>query len=184
MSSPLLFLAATEGGLADTARSIGETFGFNWSAFISNAIAFLLVAAILYFGAIKKIQVALEDRRQKIADSLAAAERMKSELARAEEERKQILAEAGQHAGRIIEEARAVAASEREKARQQAVTDAQDIIAKARAANEADLSRMKSELRREFGRLVVQASVHVSGKVLNDDDQRRLAEEANQQLAA
>jgi F-type H+-transporting ATPase subunit b len=43
---------------------------------------------------------------------------------------------------------------------------------------------MKEELRREVGRLVVQATTKVTGKILTLDDQKRLAEEANRQLAA
>ena len=43
---------------------------------------------------------------------------------------------------------------------------------------------MKEELRKEVGRLVVQATAKVTGKILTMDDQKRLAEEANRQLAA
>ena len=41
---------------------------------------------------------------------------------------------------------------------------------------------MLVELKRELGRLVVQTTATLAGKVLTDDDQRRLAEEAEQQL--
>jgi F-type H+-transporting ATPase subunit b len=43
---------------------------------------------------------------------------------------------------------------------------------------------MKTELRREMGRLVVQASIQVTGKILTAEDQQRLAEETNRELAA
>jgi F-type H+-transporting ATPase subunit b len=43
---------------------------------------------------------------------------------------------------------------------------------------------MKAELRREVGRLVVATSTKVTGKILTIDDQKRLAEEANRELAA
>ena len=44
--------------------------------------------------------------------------------------------------------------------------------------------RLKAELRKEFGKLVVAASAKVSGKILTFEDQQRLAEETNRQLAA
>lgn len=182
--SPSLLFAAAEGGLADTARSIGETFGFNLGAFISNAIAFLLVAAILYFGAIKKIQATLEERRKKIADGLAAAEKMKAELASAQTKAQEIVAEAGQKATKIIEEARAAAAQVGEQERQRAISDAQQILAKAREAGDAELSRLKGELRREFGRLVVEASQRATAGVLTSEQQDRLAADASRQFAA
>jgi len=43
---------------------------------------------------------------------------------------------------------------------------------------------LKSELRREVGRLVVDTSSKVTGKILTLDDQKRLAEDANRELAA
>ena len=43
---------------------------------------------------------------------------------------------------------------------------------------------MLAELRREVGRLVVQTTASVTGKILTADDHRRLAEETARQLAA
>ena len=43
---------------------------------------------------------------------------------------------------------------------------------------------MLIELKREIGRLVVQTTGRVSGKILTSEDQQRLAEETNKQLAA
>ncbi|MFM7101404.1 MAG: ATP synthase F0 subunit B [Verrucomicrobiota bacterium] len=182
--SSTLFLAAAEGGLADTARSIGETFGFNWGAFVSNAIAFLVVAAILYFGAIKKIQATLEERRRKIAEGLAAADKMKAELASAQARAQEIVGAAGQQATKIIEEARTAAAQVGEQERQRAIADAQQIVSKAREAGDAELARLKGELRREFGRLVVAASQRATAGVLTSEQQDRLAAEASRQFAA
>ena len=54
----------------------------------------------------------------------------------------------------------------------------------ARQATEAEHARMLADLRREVGRLVVEATSKVTGKVLTGDDQRRLIEETNRELAA
>ena len=43
---------------------------------------------------------------------------------------------------------------------------------------------MLAELKSEVGRLVVQTTATVTGKVMTPDDQRRLAEETAKQLAA
>ena len=66
---------------------------------------------------------------------------------------------------------------------QKAIATANEIITKARQANDAELARMKTELRREVGRLVVMTTAKVTGKTLTPDDQQRLADETNQQLA-
>jgi len=64
------------------------------------------------------------------------------------------------------------------------VAAAEEIVAKARQSNDAELARLKAELRQEFGRLVVAASMEVTGKILTLDDQKRLADETQRQLAA
>ena len=84
----------------------------------------------------------------------------------------------------MIEEARAAAAHVREPETQKAIAAAERIIAKAREATAQDHARMLVELKREVGRLVVQTTATVTGKILTPDDQRRLAEETEKQLAA
>ena len=101
---------------------------------------------------------ALEERQKKIADSLAAAEKMKADLAKADEDRKRVLAETGVQAAKIIEEARAAAAKIGEAETQRAIATAADIIAKAKQANEAELASMRSELRKEAGKVWVRAT--------------------------
>lgn len=182
-----MLLAASGGvvdGLKQTATDVGEKFGFNTSLFVSQLIGFFIVAFLLQRFAFKPLQQVLGERQQKIADSLAAAEKMKADLARAEEDRKRVIAEAGQQAQKIIEEARTAASALSEQERQKAVADAQQIVAKAREAGEAELVRLKAELRREFGRLVVQAAARSTADVLTNDQKTRIADDSVRQLAA
>ena len=95
-----------------------------------------------------------------------------------------MLAQANAQAVKLIEEARAAAARVQETETQKAIAAAEQIISKAREATAADHARMLAELKREVGRLVVQTTATVTGKVLTPDDQRRLAEETAKQIAA
>jgi len=61
---------------------------------------------------------------------------------------------------------------------------ADTLLALARQANDAELARMKGELRQEFGRLVVAAASRSTGEVLSADQKGRLADDAVRQLAA
>src|SRR6185503_9937437 len=106
------------------------------------------------------------------------------ELARTEAARQEILTKADAQANRLIEEARAAAARVQEQETQKAIAAAEQIVTKAREAAAQDHARMLAELRREVGRLVVDTTGKVTGKILNADDQRRLAEETSRQLAA
>ena len=179
-----LFLAAQSGGLAEMARSTGEAFGFNTSLFVSQVISFLIVAGLLYKFAYKPILKVLEERRQLIAESLANAERIKQELAQTEMARQKTMAEANAQANKQIEEARAAAAKVQETETQRAINTAEQIIAKAREAAALDHKRMLDELKKEIGQLVVKTTAQVTGKVLSIDDQKRLIDETNQQMAA
>ena len=126
----------------------------------------------------------LAARREKIAEGLANAEKIKAQLAKTEADRKAVLAQAGDLANKMIEEARAAAARVREVETQKAIAAAEQIIAKAREAAAQDHARMLAELKREVGRLVVQTTTTVTGKILTPEDQRRLAEETEKQLTA
>lgn len=95
-----------------------------------------------------------------------------------------MIGEAGQKAAKIIEEARAAAGVVAEQERQRAIADAQNILAKAREAGDAEVARLKGELRQEFGRLVVAAADRSTGQVLTADQKGRLADEAVRQLTA
>ena len=181
MELNVLFAAAD---LMTTAKDTLETFGVDWPHFIAQCISFLLVAGLLYKFAYKPVLGVLEERRNKIAEGLANAEKMKVELANAQAKAQEILNQASAQSNKMIEEARAAAARVQETETQKAVAQAADIIAKAQQAAAAEHARMLVELRREVGRLVVATTGKVAGKVLTPQDQQRLAEEANKQLAA
>ena len=84
----------------------------------------------------------------------------------------------------MIEEARAAAARVREQETQKAVAAAEQIMVKAREAAAREHEQMLAGLKREVGRLVVQTTATVTGKILTPDDQRRLAEETERQLTS
>jgi F-type H+-transporting ATPase subunit b len=180
----VLMLAAADGGIGEMIKSTGEQFGFQWQLFFSQVISFCAVAFLLQRFAYKPILKVLEERRQRIAEGLANADKIKLELASAQAKAQEILAQAGAQGTKMIEEARQSAAKVLEQESQKAIATANDIITKARQASEAELVRMKTELRREVGRLVVSTTAKVTGKVLTADDQDRLADETNRQLAS
>lgn len=95
-----------------------------------------------------------------------------------------MLQKANVDANRLIEEARAAAAKVQEQESQRAVAQAEQIIAKAREAAQADYEKMEAGPAQEMGRLAVDLAARVSGKILTVDDQHRLAEDTNKQLVA
>jgi F-type H+-transporting ATPase subunit b len=165
-------------------KEIADTFGVDWKHLIAQIISFSIVCTLLYFFAYKRVLAMLEERRRRIAEGLANAEKIKADLARADAQRLEILSQANNQATKLIEEARAAAAKVQEQETQKAIAAAEQIIAKAREAAAADHTRMLAELKREVGRLVVQTTATVTGKILTPDDQRKLAEETARQVSA
>ena len=159
-----------------------EMLGIHWQKLIIQAINFAVVLIVLWKFAYKPIFNILEARKAKIADGLANADKIKAELAKTESERKRILEQAGDTANLMIEQAREAANRVREVETQKAIAAAEQIIAKAREASAQDHAKMLAELKREVGRLVVQTTTTVTGKILTADDQKRLAEETQKQL--
>ncbi len=169
------------------ASMIGDTakqFGVDWPHFIAQVISFGIVAFLLHRFAYKRVIDMLEERRQRIAEGLANAEKIKAELARTEAQRQEVLTQANTQATKLIEEARAAAARVQEHETQKAIAAAEQIITKAREAAAQDHARMLAELKREVGRLVVQTTATVTGKILTPEDQRRLAEETAKQVGS
>jgi F-type H+-transporting ATPase subunit b len=161
-----------------------ESLGVKWPEFIAQLISFSLVFLLLNKLAFKRIAVVLAERRQKITDSLAGADKIKAQLVQTEADRQKVLADAGDKANKLIDDARQAAARVRETETQKAIAVAEQIVVKAREAAAQEHSQMLAELKREVGRLVVQTTATVTGKILTPEDQRRLAEETEKQLAA
>jgi F-type H+-transporting ATPase subunit b len=176
-----IFLAA---GALDQARETAETFGFDWKIFFSQVISFVIVALVLRQFAYKPILAVLEERRQRIAEGLLNAEKIKQQLAEAEQRHAEILAKANAQAQKMIDEARESSAHIAERKQQEAVVAAEQIMAKAREASAIEHERTMTELKRELGRLVVNTTAKVTGKVLTPEDQRRLQDEAARQIAS
>ena len=176
-----IFLAA---GILDQARETGEQFGWNARLFLSQVISFIIVALVLRRFAYKPILGVLEERRQRIAEGLLNAEKIKQQLAEAEQRHAEILAQANAQAQKMIDDARESAGHVAERREQEAIVAAEQIIAKAREATVIEHEKTMADLKRELGRLVVDTTAKVTGKVLTSEDQRRLQEEASRQLAS
>jgi F-type H+-transporting ATPase subunit b len=176
----LAIQAAQEHG--GPVEEIARQFGVDWVHLGAQIISFGIVCGVLYAFAYKPILRMLDARRQQIASGLANAEKIKTQLERIEVERQDVLQKAGVEGKRLIDEARQAAARVQAVETQKAIAAAEQIVARAHEASERDRALMLIDLKREVGRLVVQTTASVTGKVLTPDDHRRLAEETARSL--
>jgi len=178
-----LLLVAATGGFSKTLQDTAETFGWNPWLFFSQVVSFAIVAFLLRRFAYKPILAVLEERRRKIEEGQLNAEKIRKVLAEAEKRYQEIVAKANADAQKMIDEARESAAHLSERKQQEAIAAAEQIIAKAREASAIEHERTMEALKRELGRLVVDTTAKVTGKVLTAEDQQRLQEETARQLA-
>ena len=131
-------------------QTIKDTFGLNGAFFAAQVINFFLVVFVLKKFAFGPIQEILEQRRTRIVEGEEKLKRIEKQLAESEATTAAAIAKANEDALRLITEAKEGAAAFSEKKSQEAIAQAQQILAKAEAAGNADRERISIELKREF----------------------------------
>jgi F-type H+-transporting ATPase subunit b len=165
-------------------ESISQQFGLYWPNLIAQVILFVIVYLVLRKYAFGPIIAVLEERRRRIEEGQANAERIKQQLAEAQTKYEEILAKANAEAQRLIDEVRATGDRLAEQKRQQAISEAEQIMTKAQEAISRERDSVMTDLKKELGRLVVETTSKVTQKVLTPEDQKRLSEETAKELAA
>ena len=84
----------------------------------------------------------------------------------------------------MIEEVRASGDRLADQKRQEAISAAEQITLKAQEAMALERDRLMAEMKRELGRLVVDTTTRVTGKVLTSEDHQRISEETAREVAA
>ena len=184
----MITLLAETGGVAAELAAVGENlrtqFGLSTQLLVSQIIGFGIFAFVLKKFAFGPIQEMLDLRKSRIAEGEENLKRIEKQLAESEATTAAAIAKANDEAVRLINEAKDGAAAFTEQKSQEAIAQAQQILTKAEAAAEAERQRISAEIKKEFGRLVAATTSQVTGKVLNDDDRRRINEEAMSKVEA
>ena len=147
----------------------------------------LMIWALLAFGitlwllnklAFPRIAEALDRRRKAIEDSIEAANRAKQEADELLEEYRARLREAREQAEDIVARARKAAENLKDETKAEATQQREQLLAQARRDIEHETRRALDELRREVADLTVLATEKITRKSLDEEDHRRLIEEA------
>ena len=168
----------------DALSNVAHQFGVYWPNLIAQVVLFAIVYFVLKTYAFKPVIAMLEERRRRIEEGQINAENIKKQLAEAQAKYEEILAKANAEAQRLLEEIRASGDRLAEQKRQEAITAAEQITLKAQEAMALERERIMAELKQELGRLVVDTTVRVTGKVLTPQDHQRINEETVRQIAA
>lgn len=174
---------AGEGHLGGPSKPAGPE-GFQTDLAIYSGIVFLLLLAILWKFAWAPIMAGLQKREQRIAESIAAAERANEEakLLLAEYDRK--LAGASEQVRLMLEEAR----KEAEQAKVEIIAEAKDAAKLEFERSKRDLQRATDQALKELSERATNLAVDLASKIvrerLNQQDHARLVQEAMAEFVA
>jgi F-type H+-transporting ATPase subunit b len=149
---------------------------------IWTLIAFGITLYILNKVAFPRIAEALDKRRRAIEESIESAEHTKQEADELLAEYRARLKEAREQAEDIVVRARKAADSLQDESKQAAVKQREELLQQTRRDIEAETRRALDEIRKEVANLTVVATEKVTRKSLDDDDHRRLIDEALQEF--
>lgn len=159
-----------------------EKFGIHTDAFISHSIAFIFLMLIMVKFGIKPIKEQLDTRRARIEEGEAMRAESKKALADVQQSSELLLDDARQQAQDQLNHANVLAQAIHDNAILKASTDALVLLSNANKQAELEEKLQKIALRGEFARLLAEATSQVTGKILSEDDHRRITEEAIKQL--
>ncbi|MDR0933739.1 MAG: F0F1 ATP synthase subunit B [Burkholderiaceae bacterium] len=124
-------------------------------------VVFIILAVFTAKVVWPPLMKAIDERAQKIADGLAAADRSKQEMVAVERHVQVELAKAREEGQRRLTEAEGAANKLADDIRQSAETQAAQIIAQAKAEAEAEVLRMRESLRNDVAALAVKGAEQI-----------------------
>ena len=145
---------------------------------IWTIVCFLLTLFVLKRFAFGAIQKTIDERRERIRQSIEEAEHAREEARRLLEEHKALIGQARGEAEGILAEARRVGDAQRERMREEVEADRQRRLEETRRQIEGETARALTQIRAEVAELTLVATAKVTGKVLDDEDHRRLITDA------
>jgi F-type H+-transporting ATPase subunit b len=145
-------------------------------------LVFVVAMVLLNRLAFPLIANALDKRQHAIEDSIDIAERTKAEASELLAEYRERLKEARVQADEIVARAKKAADVHQRESTEKSKAARDEMIEQTKRDIEAETRRAIQEIRKEVADLTVRATEKVTRKSLDDGDQRRLVEEALNEL--
>ena len=154
-----------------------DKLGLNLPGLIVQFVNFGVLLFILWRFVLPPVQRMLDERRQRIQESLEAAERMRTQATETERMLEEQREEGRRQAQQIIGQAQEIARRIESDARTQAQADAEALITRARGEIQLERDGAIAELRREFADITVSAAEKVINQSLDRQSHRRLIDD-------
>jgi F-type H+-transporting ATPase subunit b len=145
---------------------------------IWTIVCFLISLFVLKRYAFGPIQKLIDERRERIRQSIEEADHAREEARKLLEEHRKLIGQAKSEAEGILVEARKVADANQRRMREETEADRQRRLEDTRRQIEAETRRALEQIREEVAELSLVAAEKVTRKSLDDADHKRLIEEA------
>lgn len=144
---------------------------------VIQGLAFFAVAWVVMKFGWPHIMASIEERQQKIAEGLAAADRSQKDLAQAQDRANEALKEARAKANEIIEQAHQRANQMIDQAKNDAIAEANRQKSLALAEIEASANRAKEDLRKQVSLLAVSGAEKLLRREIDASAHKALLDE-------
>jgi len=145
---------------------------------IWTIVCFLVTLFVLKRYAFGPIQKTIDERRERIRQSLDEADNAREEARKLLEEHRKLISGAQTDAEEILSEARRVAEANERRMREELEADRQRRLEETRKQIDAETRRALEAIRAEVVDLSMLAASKITRKSLDDADHKRLIEEA------
>jgi F-type H+-transporting ATPase subunit b len=154
-----------------------ETLGINLPSFIWHTVNFLLLLFLLSKLLYRPVLKMLDERAERIRESLERAEQVQAQADRDEQARRVEADEARKQVQTMLAQATTMAEQVKAEARQAAQEEARRIVERAQAEASAERDQAMSELRAQVADLAITAAERVVRANLDSQANRRIVEE-------
>ena len=159
-------------------ESIIETFHVDWQLIIAQLINFAVVVFVLWFFALKPLVKVMQERTQKIEQSLEDAKKAVKRLEQADSEKSTIIKEARKQAEQIIGQAKVLAEDKTQQALNFAKEQVAKIVAESKAQLHLEKQKMVAEAKNELAQTVVLATRQILADVADKKVDQTLQQRA------
>ena len=144
-----------------------DKLGIHIPSLVVYVVNFLLLLGILYVFGYKRILGIMDQRTQRIKESLESADRAKEEASRAQEQIKLQMDESRRESQRLLEQDRESSARYREEEHARAQEEVNTFLAKARNDIQRERDRTIEEVRQNFSGLAITAAEKIIQRSLD-----------------
>ncbi|WP_438971798.1 F0F1 ATP synthase subunit B [Methylophaga sp.] len=149
---------------------------------IGQMIAFAVFVAFCMKYVWPPIMQALEERKKKIADGLAAAERGRHEQELAEKRAQQVIHEAKDQANEIISQAQRRGNEIVDESKDNARVEGERILTSAKAEIDQEANRARDELKAQVGSIALTGAGKILGREIDEKAHTDLLDELVSQI--